>query len=165
VIRLIATFDSRRAVGRAFDASRRAGWRIVSASSPAFDPTLLQLAGATRSPVAMWSVIGGAIGVASGLLLTIGTVRQWPGLIVGGKPLIAMPPFLIIVFELAVLFASIAAIASFLVASGRARRQAGPVSDRRTTDSRFALLVESPDGFTDTIAALESAGAVECRVV
>src|SRR4051812_29669850 len=138
--RVVAVFDSPQALERAIEASTEAGWRTVSICSPAFDEQLLRLAGATQSPVTTYALAGGALGVMFGLLLTIGTVRQWPGLIVSGKPLIAMPPFLIIVFELAILFASIAAVVGFVVAATRARRTGGAASDARTTDARFALL-------------------------
>jgi len=163
--RVVAVFDSPHAVERAIEALRKAGWRAVSVSSPAFDENLLQLVGATRSPVAASTLAGAVIGVLCGLLLTIGTVRQWPGLIVGGKPLVAMPPFLVIVFELAILFASIGAVGSFLVASKRARRTADAVWGGRTTDDRFALLLELPTAPLRLNEVLQSAGAIEWRTV
>jgi Protein of unknown function (DUF3341) len=165
VTRIVALFDSPEKLARAAAASERAGWRTASLCSPAFDERLLQIAGATRSPVAIWGFWGGAIGVVSGLLLTIGTVRQWPGLIVSGKPLVAMPAFLIIAFELGILGASIAAIVSFLLASKRARRRAGAICEPSTTDARFSLLVEAPAGQHDMDALLQSAGAIEWRTV
>ena len=162
---MVAEFDSPDAVQQAIEASRLAGWRAVSVCSPAFDEQLLQLVGATRSPVASWTVAGGLVGIVGGLLLTIGTVRQWPGLIVSGKPLVAMPPFLIIVFELTILAASLASVASFLIASRRARRAAGAACNRTTTDDRFALLVESTTDPRHMAAVLRSIGALEWRVL
>ena len=70
-------------------------------------------------------------------------MRQWPGVIVSGKPLVSVPPFLIIIFDLAILGASVAAVAGFLVASARARRAAQGVGDVTTSDNRFSLLLES----------------------
>jgi hypothetical protein len=163
VTRLVAQFDSPDAVARAVEAASRAGWRTVSICSPAFDEKLLRLVHATRSPVAAWALVSGIVGTASGFLLTIGTVREWPRLIVSGKPLISTPPFLIIVFELAILFAALAAAVSFLVSSKRARRRAGPICDATTTDSRFALLVESTGSIAETDQLLNSIGALEWR--
>ena len=163
--RIVAVFDSPHAVERAIDASRQAGWRAVTVCSPAFDERLLQHVGATKSPVAVWALVGGILGSICGFVLTIGTVRQWPGLIVSGKPLVSTLPFLIIVFVLAILFASIGAVVSFLIASARARRAGGPVCDERTTDSRFALLLESPVTPAETRKLLKSAGALEWRTV
>jgi hypothetical protein len=142
-MRVVAYFDSPQGVARASDEAERTGWQIVAVRSPAFDEQLLRVAGATRSPVAISAVIGGLLGAAAGIVLTVGTVREWPGLIVGGKPLVSLPPFLIIVFELAILFASIAAVWTFLTASARARRRVQVVADPATTDNQFALLIES----------------------
>jgi hypothetical protein len=160
VTRIVAVFDSPRAVERAIEASEAAGWRTLTVCSPAFDARLLQLVGATRSPVAAWALAGGLAGVVCGFLLTIGTVRQWPGLIVGGKPLIALPSFLVIVFELAVLFASIGAVLSFLVASKRARRTASAACDDTTTDASFALLIEVSAASANTDQRLKTMGAL-----
>ena len=162
--RVLAVFDSPRAVERAIEAATKAGSRPISVCSPAFDEKLLQMAGATRSPVALAAVSGGVFGIGCGFALTIGTVREWPGLIVGGKPLLSMPPFLIIVFELAILMAAIAAAVTFLVVSKRARQVAGAACGPATTDNRFALLVESTSS-RDMVALLRSAGAVEWRVL
>jgi len=142
-MRIVAYFDSPEALARGARTARDAGWRTVSAASPAFDETVLDVARASRSPVAGVSVAGGIIGLVSGVLLTVGTVRQWPGVIVSGKPLVSVPPFLIIIFDLAILGASVAAVAGFLVASARARRAAQGVGDVTTSDNRFSLLLES----------------------
>ena len=163
--RAIGFFDSPEAVRRAIEASATTSWRAVTLCSPVYDEELLQLVGATRSPVPLWTLIGGGAGTLSGLLLTIGTVRQWPGLIVSGKPLLAVPAFLVIVFELAILGASIGAVAAFFLAARHARQAAGGACDRGTSDDRFAVLFESPDGVSDAGTLLASATAIEWRVL
>src|SRR3954471_15162786 len=163
--RVVAVFDSPQALERAIEASTEAGWRTVSICSPAFDEQLLRLAGGAPSPGTTYALAGGALGVMFGFLLTIGTVRQWPGLIVSGKPLIAMPPFLIIVFELAILGASLASVASFLIAARHARRTAGAACNYTTTDHRFTLLVESTATPRRIDDVLRSIGARECRLL
>src|SRR5689334_13686840 len=140
-MRVVAYFGSPQELERAGREAERSGWRIVGASSPAFNEKVLIAARATRSPVAGIALAGGVLGILAGLLLTIGTVREWPELIVSGKPLISMPPFLIIVFESTILMASIAAMWSFLAASARARRTARDASDPSTTDNRLSLLL------------------------
>src|SRR3954467_11741467 len=121
-MRVVAYFDSAQQLERAGREAEDAGWRGVGAGAPAFNDAVLDAAHATESPVAIVALIGGLAGVLAGALLTVGTVREWPGLIVGGKPLIAVPPFLVITFELTILLASIAGVCSFLVAARRARR-------------------------------------------
>jgi hypothetical protein len=148
-MRVVAYFESVPDLERAARDARLEGWRVLAACSPAFDEQVLEAVRATRSPVAMSGLLGGIAGLISGLLLTIGTVREWPGLIVSGKPLISMPPFLIIVFELTILGASIGAVWSFLVASVRARRDGDAAWDVTTTDDRFSLLLEPLDAVAE----------------
>lgn len=164
-MRIVAYFASPDAVARAVRDAADGRWRAIAIGSPAFDEKLIESAGATRSPVAGWALAGGLTGAASGLLLTIGTVRQWPGLVVGGKPLVSMPTFLIIVFELTILGASLFTFASFLWAAARARRSTPGASDRTTTDDRFSLLIEPADAAEPPERLLERMGAIEWRYV
>jgi hypothetical protein len=145
-MRVVAYFDSPQTLARAARLARERGWQPTAACSPAFNDTVLDVAGAARSPVATAALAGGVVGLLSGLMLTVWTVRQWPGLIVSGKPLVSVPPFLIIMFELTILAASIGAVGSFLVASVRSRRLARCACDARTTDDRFSLLLEATGG-------------------
>jgi hypothetical protein len=146
MMRIVAYFASLPALERAAHAAPRAGWRTVAVRSPAFDERVLEIGHATHSPVPIVAMAGGVAGLLAGLVLTVGTVRQWPGLIVSGKPLVSVPPFLIIMFELTILIASIGAVWSFLAASARARRATGDATDPLTTDNLFSLTLESADG-------------------
>ena len=56
---------------------------------------------------------GGIIGVLSGFALTIGTSLTWPH-VVGGKPIISITPYIIIAFELMILFGALSGVAGFL---------------------------------------------------
>ncbi len=57
---------------------------------------------------------GGLTGFISGFALTIGTVLAWP-LITSGKPLISIPPFIVIAFELTILFGALASLTGFFL--------------------------------------------------
>jgi hypothetical protein len=57
------------------------------------------------------------LGTATGLVLTLGTVKSWP-LITSGKSLYSPTPFLIIAFELTILLGAIASFLGFLVLGG-----------------------------------------------
>ena len=61
----------------------------------------------------------------------------------GGKPLIALPSFLIIVFEMMILAAALGAVAAFQIASTRARRATGSIRNAAMIDARFLLLIET----------------------
>jgi len=92
-----------------------------------------------RSRVRFFALIGAATGTATGFAFTILTSLEW-GIIVGGKPVVSLPPFIIIAFALTILFGSLSTFLGFLllarlpsIRSIRARQEYG---------NRFVILVE-----------------------
>src|SRR5207247_8138738 len=61
------------------------------------------------SPVRLFTLLGGLTGTVSGFLLTIWSSMQW-GLIVGGKPVASIPPFVVIAFERTILFCGVSRV-------------------------------------------------------
>src|SRR5713226_10758708 len=61
------------------------------------------------SRVRLFTLIGGLTGTASGFILTIWSAMQW-GLVTGGKPIASIPPFVVIAFELTILFGGLATV-------------------------------------------------------
>jgi Protein of unknown function (DUF3341) len=141
MIGVMAVFDSRDALLVAAAAAKRERLAPVTAFAPAYDERILRACGAMESSVPWWTLAGGIAGAVVGLAFTIWTVRQWPLLVVSGKPLVAWPPFLIVAFELTILVASIGAIASFLANASRARRRVRIAYDASFSDARFGLLI------------------------
>ncbi len=163
-MRVVAYFDSLGALERAAGGTAPAlGWRVVTICSPAYHEKVVDLARALRSPVPGVALAGGVLGALSGWVLTVGTVREWPQLIVGGKPLVAVPSFLIVIFELAILLAGLAAGVTFVAASARARRGARGAADATTTDNRFSLLLEATPAAANPDALIRHIGAIAWR--
>lgn len=69
-----------------------------------------------RSKVKYFTLAGTLIGLIGGFALTIGTVLDWP-LITGGKPLISIPAFIVIAFEMTILFGATVSLLGFLILS------------------------------------------------
>src|SRR4029434_5169587 len=64
------------------------------------------------SKVRLFTLLGGLTGLASGFMLTAWPSLKW-GLIVGGKPPMSLPvspPYVVIMFELMILFGGIATL-------------------------------------------------------
>ena len=61
-----------------------------------------------------FSLLGAASGTVFGFAFTILTSLSWP-LIVGGKPIVSIPPFIIIAFALTILFGALSTFFGFLV--------------------------------------------------
>lgn len=109
-----------------------------------------------RVPIA--TLIGGAVGAATGFLIQVYANLDYP-LDIGGRPLIAVPAFMLISFELMVLFAVFGAIGTMLVAN-RLPKLHHPLfdSDRfhLASDDRFFLAVlAGKAGLDGARAALE----------
>ena len=98
--------------------------------------------------------------------MTVWTVRQSPVLILGGKPLVALPPFLIIAFELTILVAVCAAIVGFFVGGHGMRRIARDAYEPSLSEARFGLLVACPTARAQFIGELMiRSGAATWRAV
>jgi len=115
------------------------------------------------SKVRLFTVVGGVTGTATGFFLTIWSSLKWE-LITGGKAPVSIPPFVIIGFELTILFGGIATlIAVFLLGRLPKIRQSATYDPRFTLD-RFGVAVACPPDRAQTVSALLSAaGAEEVR--
>lgn len=69
-----------------------------------------------RSRVRYFALIGAGTGTVTGFAFTILTSLEW-GIIVGGKPVVSLPPFIIIAFALTILFGSLSTFLGFLLLS------------------------------------------------
>lgn len=87
-------------------------------------------------------LFGGLAGFGGGMALTIYSVLSWP-IIVGGKPIISVPPFLLVSYLMVILFGSLSAFAGFLLLA----RLPGPAAFGRGEEfsDRFIIVVEKED--------------------
>ena len=72
---------------------------------------------ARKSPVRFYTLAGGLLGCVLGLWFTIWTVQSWP-LLTGGKPIVSLPPFLVIAFELTILIGGLFTVAGLAIHAG-----------------------------------------------
>jgi len=143
----------------------------VSVYAPTFDHGIDAALGGGKSPVRVYTLIGGLIGCVLGFAFPIYTVLEWP-LITGGKAIISIPPFVVIAFELTILTGALMTVVGFLLSSGlpRVRRRggsnasSGALYDRRFSDDRWGVLVTcAADRAAAVRAQLEHDGAEEVR--
>ena len=131
--------------------------------SPVPDHALDQALGVTVSPVRLFVLIGGLLGCATGFIFPIYTVVDWP-MITGGKPLISIPPFVVIAFELTILFAAVGGMAGFLLLSRLPRMTGRPAPDTRFTNDKTGVSIRcAPEQVAEVRACLERTGASEIR--
>ena len=158
---LLGIFDSGVKAAEAVRAIRRDQLGDVVVYGPTPDHSIDLALGVETSPVRVFVLVGGLLGCFAGFALPIYTVLDWP-MITGGKPLISIPPFVVIAFELTILFSAIAGVIAFLGLSGLPRFGQSRVNDPRFSNDRFGVAVTCDAAKEDKVTAcLEQAGAEE----
>jgi molybdopterin-containing oxidoreductase family membrane subunit len=66
------------------------------------------------SPLKFFTLFGALLGLLAGFAFTIWTILDWP-LIVSGKPLVSITPYVVIAFELTILLGGIISLIGFLI--------------------------------------------------
>ncbi len=145
--RLVASFrmprDFVEALRRLVSAGIRDG---VDVRTPYRVGEVGRLLGKPDSPVRLWTLAGGIAGFIGGYALCILTARE-NMLIVHGKPVVQLIPYLIVGFEGMVLLGSLANLAGLLVHAGLLRRwwkRPERLDDAFRRD-RFGIVVAGPD--------------------
>lgn len=95
------------------------------------------------------SGLGGLIGLATGTFLTWYTETAWP-LPTGGMPIVSWWPNLVIMFELTMLGAILAAVITLIVSAGLGRRRS-KLYDREIMEGRILVGVEHPRVSRDAV--------------
>ena len=111
------------------------------------------------SPVRLFTLIGGLTGCAAGFGMTIWMSLDWP-LIVGGKTIESIPPYVVIAFELTILLGALSTVAAMVLFSAVMGKR-GIAYDPRYSDDLIGIFV--PGGTDQVEQLLRSAGAVEVR--
>ena len=115
------------------------------------------------SKVRLFTVVGALTGTCTGFFLTIWSSLKWE-LITGGKAPVSIPPFVIIGFELTILFGGLASALAILILGHLPKLKPSPTYDPRFTLDRFGIAVScGPDKVDSVQSLLSAAGAEEVR--
>jgi hypothetical protein len=150
---------------RALEELRARGYRDLTVYTPIPVHQIEEVLERDRplSRVRLFTLIGGLTGTASGFFLTIWSAMQW-NLVTGGKPIASIPPFVVIAFELTILFGGIATLLGLVVLARLPRLRPSPTFDPRFTNDRFGIAVRVAPGRDGSVREiLKSAGAEEVR--
>lgn len=161
---LLAHYDSQAETRRAIEALREAGFEDLEVFSPVPAPELEEAMGIHSSPVRRWALLGGITGCVAGFLLTTGTSLAYP-LVTQGKPIVSLPPFIVIMFELTILLTGIFALVGMLVHARKPSLKLAPAYRERFSVDRWGVHVEVAEEERDRVEeALRSTDAVELEV-
>ena len=159
---LIGSFETAEGALAAVRALRQAGFTDAVLYSPVNSHELQVERGPADSSIGFLAFGGAAAGAALGLLLTIHTSTQWP-LITGGQPIVSLPPFLVISFELTILFGVLATLLGLFWGIHRSKLDSKFYDSRFSVD-RFGVYVPcGQDRAEIARGLLSAAGAEEVR--
>ena len=158
---MMAEFDSPSDLVAAARRTYEAGYQKIDAYSPFPIEELAEAIGFHSNAVPLVVLIGGLLGCVSGYSL-----QYWVSVItypinVGGRPLHSWPAFIVVTFEMTILFAGLAAVLGMLALNGLPMPYHPVFNVPRfafATKDRFFLMVFSTDpkfNTTDTRRFLE----------
>ena len=144
---------------------KSAGIGELSLMSPLPLEEAQEVLGLGKSPVRRFSLAGAIIGAVSGFAMAVATALVFV-LPTGGRAIISVPPYLVITYEMTILFGVLFTLFGFHVVSGLPAWRDRPYTPESNVD-RFVVVVEGAD---DADAArvetiLREAGAEETRRV
>jgi len=150
---------------RALRELKAGGHAQLTVYSPVPRHELDEVLAKPESPVRRFTLVGGLTGVSFGFFYAIATSLDWP-LVVGGKPIVSLPPFVVIGFETTILLGALATVAGMLLNAKLPRFVRAPGYDRRFSSDKIGIVAFG--GPAQLVAAreiLERAGAEEVRDV
>jgi Protein of unknown function (DUF3341) len=145
---MMAEFDTATRLVEAARQTSEAGYRKIDAYSPFPVEELAEAIGFHSNRVPLVVLIGGILGGLSGYLM-----QYWISAInypvnVGGKPLHSWPAFIVVTFEMTILFAGISAVFGMLALNGLPMPYHPVFNVPRfafATKDRFFLIIFSSD--------------------
>ena len=99
---VLASFEHIDSATDAIRGLRAKGHRDLTVYTSHPNHEVEEAVGHTNSPVRLFTLIGGLTGCTAGFAMTIWMSRDWP-LLVGGKTIGSIPPYVVIAFELTIL--------------------------------------------------------------
>lgn len=152
---LMAEFDNPTALVKAARAAREKGYRKLDAFSPFPIEGLTDALHLHRNKLPLIVLTGGIIGGLTGFLLQYYiTVISFP-INIGGRPLDSWPSYIIITFELTILFGALSAVLGLLGLCGLPMPYHPVFNAPRfalASRNRFFLCIESTDPLFDPAA-------------
>ncbi len=141
---LLASFDYVDSTVDAIGELRKTGLTAITVYMPYPEHLIEEALGYDQSPVRVFTLVGGMTGAATGFALASFTSLDWP-IITGGKPILSMPAYVIIAFELAILFGVLSTLIGMFINSRLPYVKPMVVYDPEFSAGRFGLYVTAPE--------------------
>jgi hypothetical protein len=117
---------------------REAGYKNMRVFSPFPNHEIEEAMEGRESIVRFFTLTGGTLGALCGLTLTIITSLDWH-IRTSAKPIVSLPPYMIFVFEVAVLLGALATLLGLLINSRLRRNAPRQIYDPRFSEDKFGV--------------------------
>jgi hypothetical protein len=159
---VLGVFAELDAAVDAIEHLREVGMKRITAFTPMPSHDIEHALQAPKSPVRLFTLVGGLTGAATGFALPTWTSLDWP-LVTGGKPILSIPPMLIIAFELMVLFGALSTVAGLFLSARLPRARAQVVYDPDFSQGHFGVYVSANGRAEEARRIMKEAGATDVR--
>ncbi len=152
---MMAEFDSASDLVAAARRTREEGYHKIDAYSPFPVEGLAEEIGFRKNSVPLVVLIGGLLGCMSGYALQYWVSAVSYPINVGGRPYNSWPAFIVVTFEMTILFAGLAAVLGMLALNGLPMPYHPVFNVPRfafATRDRFFLIIFSSDAKYDAVA-------------
>ena len=165
---IMAEFDSPQALVEAAKRTHQAGYQKIDAYSPFPIEGLAEELGVRRNEVPLVVLIGGITGALTGYLMQWWMAAVDYPLNIGGKPPHSWPAFIVITFEMTILFAGVSAVLGMLALNGLPMPYHPVFNVPRfvlASKDRFFLIIFSSDKKYDPVVTRKFLESLEARSV
>jgi len=165
---VMAEFDSPSELVSAARAARAEGYRKLDAYSPFPIEELSEALHLHKNKLPLIVLAGGVVGGLTGFFLQYWIAVVYFPINIAGRPLNSWPSFVIITFELTILFASLSAVLGMMALCGLPMPYHPVFNVPRfsaASRNRFFLCIEATDPLFDPAAASQFLGTLDPRGV
>ena len=162
---ILASYDYLDSAVEAIGSLRKAGFkrRFIKAYAPVPEHALEHAMGYHSSPVQFFALVGALTGTATGFALAIFASMDWP-LVTGGKPIVSIPAFVVIGFELTILFGALATVIGLFINMRLPNLKPLVVYDPEFSAGRFGVYVSAdPEEMEEARKILSAQEPAELR--
>lgn len=168
---VMAEFDNPTDLLKATEAAHSAGYRKMDAYTPYPIEEISDALGFHKTRVPLVVLVGGLLGGISGYMLQYWISAISYPLNVGGRPFVSWPAFVIVTFEMTILFGGISAVVGMLALNGLPMPYHPVFNNPRfsaASRDRFFLCIEATDPQFDpegTVKFMSGLNAVDVAEV
>jgi hypothetical protein len=162
---ILASYEYLDSAVDGIEGLKKAGFKAseLKVYAPYPEHRLEHALGYKESPVRVFTLVGGLTGAATGFGFTAFTSMDWP-LITGGKPILSMPAYVVIAFELTVLFGALATVIGLFINTRLPALKPPVVYDPEFSAGRYGIYVEADgDRLSEARKILDAQEPAELR--